>query len=324
MLVKIYQNYLTNKQRKSFDMNIPSFTCLFDLLAAFPDETSCIMHLETVRWAKGVESPYDPQSKTYRYGDGKYMCSNTGKYFNVKTNTIFHATKIPLQKWFMAIYLVTNHKKGISSCQLARDINITQKSAWFMLQKIRERFCCENNGELDGEVELDETFVGGKNKNRHSNKKVQNSQGRSFKDKTPVLGMLERGGKVIAKVIKNTSVKQITPFILETVKKTSTLFTDEWCGYNLVGKLYKHFIVDHSKRQYVNENAHTNNIEGFWTWVKRSVIGIYHYVSRKHLQKYVNELAFRYNTRHLNEVTRFSLLLSNTNNRITHKELIGG
>ena len=120
-------------------MNIPSFTCLFDLLAAFPDETSCIKHLETVRWEKGVESPYDPQSKAYRYGDGKYMCSNTGKYFNVKTNTIFHATKIPLQKWFMAIYLVTNHKKGISSCQLARDINITQKSAWFMLQKIRER-----------------------------------------------------------------------------------------------------------------------------------------------------------------------------------------
>jgi transposase-like protein len=281
-------------------------------------------YLEKVRWAKGVVSPYDPKAKVYHYGDGRYMCSTTGKYFNIKTNTIFHGTKIPLQKWFMGIYLVTNHKKGISSCQLARDISITQKSAWFMLQKIRENFCCENEWKLNGEVEADETFVGGKNKNRHSDKKVKNSQGRSFKDKTPVLGMLERGGKVIAKVIKDTSVKRITPHILNTVKRTSTLFTDEWCGYNLVSKLYKHYFVDHSKKQYVNENAHTNTIEGFWTWVKRSVMGIYHYVSRKHLQKYVNEFAFHYNTRHLDEVTRFSLLLANTNSRITYKELTCG
>jgi len=305
-------------------MIIPSFTCLFDLLTAFPDEASCIRHLEAVRWANGVVSPYDPQAKVYCYEDGRYMCSTTEKYFNIKTNTIFHGTKISLQKWFMAIYLVTNHKKGISSCQLARDINITQKSAWFMLQKIRTNFDCENNGELDGEVELDETFVGGKNKNRHSNKKVKNSQGRSFKDKTPILGMLERGGKVIAKVVKNTSVQQLTSHILKTVKRTATLFTDEWCGYNLVGKLYKHYIVDHSKKQYVNENAYTNTIEGFWTGVKRSIMGIYHSVSRKHLQKYANECAFHYNTSDLDEATRFSLLLANTDGRLTYRELVRG
>ena len=125
------------------------------------------------------------------------MCKNTQKIFNVKVGTIFHSTKLPLRKWFMAIWLVLSHKKGISSLQLSRDLKITQKTAWYILQKIRTCLICKNKGKLDGEVECDETFVGGKNKNRHKNKKVKNSQGRSFKDKTPIFGMLQRKGDVI-------------------------------------------------------------------------------------------------------------------------------
>lgn len=298
------------------------FKSLIDLTFAFPTQESCIKYLESWRWKDGVVSPFDPTSKVYNRGDGNYRCKNTGKNFNVRTNTIFSGSPIPLVKWFGAIWYETSHKKGISSIQLSKDIGVTQKTAWFMLQRIRECFFSENNHQLDGEVELDETFVGGKNKNRHKNKKVKNSQGRSFKDKTPVLGMLERGGKVVCKVVKSTSKKSLTAPILRTVKRSATLFTDEWGGYDTVGKVYARSIVDHGKGQYVNGNAYTNNIEGFWSIVKRSIIGIYHKTSRKHLHRYMNEYVFRYNTRKMGEVERFNLFLCNLEYRITYKSLI--
>jgi transposase-like protein len=171
------------------------FNSILDLLEAFPDEQSCIDHLEALRWKYGAVSPFDSASKVYKCKGNKYRCKNTGKYFNVKTDTMFDNTKIELQKWFLAIYIVTSHKKGISSLQLSKDIDVTQKTAWFMLQRIRNCFGISDNDQLDNDVEIDETFVGGKNKNRHTDKKVENSQGRSFKDKTPVLGMIELKGK---------------------------------------------------------------------------------------------------------------------------------
>lgn len=305
-------------------MNLQSFSSLFDLLQAFPTEQSCIEHYEKLRWPNGVVSPYDPTSKVYNYGGGKYRCKNTGLNFNVKTGTLFQDSKVSLKKWFVAIWLDASHKKGISSCQLARDISVTQKTAWFMLQRIRECFYCENNHQLEGDVELDESFVGGKNKNRHANKKVKNSQGRSFKDKTPVLGMLERGGKVVCRVVKDTSKKSLTAPILKTIKRTATLFTDEWGGYDTVGKIYTRYIVDHSSGQYVDGDATTNSIEGFWSILKRGIIGIYHKTSRKHLHRYVNEFVFRYNTRKVSDSNRFNLLLCNTEYRITYKQLTNG
>lgn len=303
-------------------MKTSNFKSLADLFLAFPTEESCIDYLEKTRWTNGVISPFDSTSKVYNYGNGKYRCKNTGKNFNVKTGTLFEATKLPLKKWFIAIWLESSHKKGISSIQLSKDIGVTQKTAWFMLQRIRECFFSENQSKLDGDVELDETFVGGKNKNRHRNKKVKNSQGRSFKDKTPVLGMLQRGGNVVCRVVKSTSKKHLTAPILRTVKRTSTLYTDEWCGYDTVGKVYTRNIVDHGHGQYVNGDAYTNNIEGFWGIVKRSIIGIYHKTSRKHLHRYMNEYVFRYNTRKISEVERFNLLLCNLEYRITYKQLI--
>lgn len=299
------------------------FNSLFELQKVFNTEDKCIKHLEQLRWGDYIISPFDVMSKVYKCKGGKYRCKNTGKYFNVKTNTLFDNSKIELQKWFCAIWLVTSHKKGISSYQLARDISVTQKTAWFMLQRIRKCFgISDDEPKLNGVVEIDETFVGGKNKNRHADKKVKYSQGRSFKDKTPVLGMLQRGGKLIAKVIPDTSKKSISPVIFKSIHLDSTLYTDEWHGYNLVKKFYRHDFVDHGRKQYANGDVYTNTIEGFWAILKRGIIGIYHSTSRKHLQLYVDEFVFRYNTRKCMESERFNVFLQNMGHRLTYKQLI--
>lgn len=303
-------------------IDVAKFNSLFELFEAFPDDESCIVYLEQLFWPDEVISPFDETSKVYHLGDHKYMCKNTQKLFNVKIGTIFEGTKLSLRKWFAAIWLLASNKKGISSIQLSRDLGITQKTAWYILQKIRTCFICKNDGQLDGEIECDETFVGGKNKNRHWDKKVKNSQGRSFIDKTPVLGMLQRGGDVICRVVENTSRHQITPNILKFVKRTATLYTDEWQGYSEVSKIYSHYSVDHGKKQYVDGNVYTNTLEGFWSIFKRGIIGIYHKVSRKHLQLYVNEFVFRYNTRKISESSRFNLLLCNIKYKLTYQKII--
>ena len=308
--------------KKAKNKTIGEFTSLFDLLQAFPTEESCIAYLEKQLWGDGEPvSPYDPTSKVYRRGDGMYRCKNTGKNFNIRIGTIFEGSKVPLRKWFVAIYEITTSNKGISSIKLADDIQVTQKTAWYMSQRIREAFNIALEEKLDGEVELDETFVGGKNKNRHKNKRVKNSQGRSFKDKVPVMGMLQRGGKVVCEVVRNTSYKSLTVPILRNVKRTATLYSDEWQGYKTISKLYKHYIVDHGHGQYVNGNAYTNNIEGFWSILKRGLTGIYNHTSKKHLQRYVNEFCFRYNYRGMNGRERFNCLLCNSKHRITYNEL---
>lgn len=299
------------------------FNSILDLIKAFPDEQTCIDHLELLRWNGNVVSPFDPSSKVYKCKDNKYRCKNTGKYFNVRTQTLFDNTKIDLQKWFLAIYIVTSHKKGISSLQLHRDLNVTQKTAWFMLQRIRACFGLDSiKPDMTDNTQMDETFVGGKNKNRHADKKVKNSQGRSFKDKTPVVGMLS-GGMVKCQVVPDTSAASVQPVVLSNVPPNTTIITDEWLAYRGLGTIYVHEVVDHKSKEYVNDCGFTtNSIEGFWSLLKRGIIGIYHFTSRKHLQKYVDEFAFRYNTRLNGTAQRFNFLLSNTENRLTYKQLI--
>lgn len=298
------------------------FKSVIELIKTFKDEETCIKHLEELRWNGNVVSPFDAESKVYKCANGKYRCKNSGKYFNVKTATLFDNTKIDLQTWFIAIYLVTSHKKGISSLQLGRDLNVTQKTAWFMLQRIRNCFGIENNNELDNEVEADETYVGGKNKNRHTNKKVENSQGRSHKDKAPIVGTIERQGKLNANVVSNVNAETLTKEIITNVKESAKLYTDEWLGYKGVSKIYDHSIVKHNQGEYVNGRIHTNTIEGFWSLLKRGIFGIYHFTSKKHLQKYVDEFVFRYNTREVSTLNRFNLLLANTESRLTYNQLI--
>ena len=298
---------------------------VLELIKAFPDEQTCINHLEILRWNGYVISPFDETSKVYKCKGNKYQCKNTGKYFNVKTNTLFDNTKVGLQKWFLAIWICTSYKKGISSVQLAKEIDVTQKTAWFLLQRIRNCFGIDNEEPLDGIIESDETFVGGKNKNRHKDKKVAQSQGRSFKDKTPVLGLLQRDGNVRAFVVANTQAKTLQPIIRKNVKKHSVFISDEWLGYNGLDCDYDHHIIDHSKKQYVdfnNPEIHSNSIEGFWSILKRGYNGIYNWWSRKHMQKYVDEFVFRFNLRKETQFIRFTKLLFNMENRLTYKELI--
>jgi transposase-like protein len=298
------------------------FKSVLELLEAFPTEQDCINHLELLRWNGNVISPFDSNSKVYKCKDNKYRCKNTGKYFNVRTATLFDNTKVPLRKWFVAIYIVTSHKKGISSLQLSKDVDVTQKTAWFMLQRIRNCFGIDGNTQLKNEVEIDETYVGGKDRFKHIDKKVEGTQGRSTKNKTSVLGMVEREGELIAKQIKDVKTDTITPEVVKFVKKATKVFTDEWLGYNGLKKIYDHSVVKHNKGEYVKDRIHTNTIEGFWSLLKRGIVGIYHFTSKKHLQKYVDEFVFRYNTRNIEEYSRFNLMLANTEYRLTYKELI--
>jgi len=298
------------------------FSSLFELMDYFKDEQTCLGYLAEQRWPDGIECPHCYHTKVYVL-NGKvkrYKCGICRKQFTAKANTIFEDSKLPLRKWFAAIYLLLAHRKGISSYQLARDIKVTQKTAWFLAQRIRHAIKQGSFAKkLDGVVESDETFVGGKNKNRHADKKVKNNQGRSFKDKTPVLGLVQRGGELRAFVVPNTKMEVLVPIILANVEQGSKLMTDEW--YSPING-YEHSIVMHSAKQYGNGDAHTNTLEGFWALLKRSIIGIYHKVSPKHLQRYVDEAVYRYNTKHLTDGHKALILLTIVNGSLKYKQLV--
>jgi transposase-like protein len=191
-----------------------NFDTIIGLIEAFPTEQSRIEYLEKIRWHNDVTSPYDSTPQVYNYGNNQYRCKNTGKDFNVRTGTMFHGTKVPLQKWFMAIWLLSSASKGISSIHLSKQIDVIQLTAWFIMHRTRTGIKPKTSTKLSNAVELDETFIGGKNKNWHWNKKVKNSQGRSLKDKTAVLGMLERRGRLLALVVPDTSALSLIGSIL--------------------------------------------------------------------------------------------------------------
>lgn len=299
------------------------FSTITELIRTFSDEQKCIAFLEQIIWEENPVSPFDVESKVYKCKDNRYRCKSTGKYFNIKTGTIFENTKVKLQDWFIAIWLYTSHKGGLSSMELQREIGVTQKTAWFMLQRIR--FCSgfENQSILDNEIEMDETYVGGKNKNRHANKKVRKSQGRSCKDKTPVFGMIERGGKVVARVVPSTTAKDLLPRIQKYSNSFATVYTDEWGAYRCLNEIYDHHVVRHGIGEYVRGDVHTNSIENFWSQLKRGIIGVYRVVSPNHLQLYVHEFVFRRNTCKFVPKQRFLHLMLNVRGyRLTYKTLM--
>jgi len=309
----------------TFNTDIKS---LFDLAERFPTEDSCIEYLEKLFWGDELpQSPFDNTSKVYKCKNHKYKCKNTGKYFNVRTGTMYDSSNIKLRKWFMAVWLVTTHKKGIASLQLAKDINVTQATAWFMLQRIRAAYGIENCAQLDGIVEADEAMVGGKQKNRHKNKRLQGTGGRSTVDKDAVFGMAQRDGKIVVLAVKDCDASTLQPIIKKYVSKDSLLITDSWNGYNGMDSHCNHYMIkdqEHGYKHDYNPEIHTNCIEGAWKHMKASVSGMYNHVSRKHLQLYLDEFVYRHNMRKLPTSDQFNWLVANSNVRTKYKDLVNG
>ena len=300
------------------------YNSLYQLLEAFPDERSCIEHLELLRWPCGIICPLCGASrKVYRRKRlGIYKCSDCGKEFSIRKNTIFEESPIPMRKWFIASWLVTSNRKGIPSTQMAREIGVTQKTAWFVLGRLREVYGSMNGhgGPVDGEVEADETFIGGKAKNRH--KANRQNTGRGTVGKQPVAGARSRSGRVKTKVISDTGKASIHSFVRSNVAPGATLYTDEFPSYLGLGE-YQHHSVNHSAGEYVRGFAHTNGIESFWALLKRGYIGVFHHFSIKHLHRYVNEFECRWNLSDLEGGQRLDALLGASSGlRLTYEELI--
>ena len=313
---------------------ISEFEDIAEFFEFFQTEQDCVDYLEKIIWkGKMPTSPFDITSQVYECDDqetkGKnsvkykrYRCRNTGKYFNVKNVTIFKNSKLPLLKWFLALFYLSIGR--ISSYQLIEHIKMTQKTSWFVIQRLRIAFEIPDfETMLKNVVEIDEAFFGGKNKNRHKDKKAPKCQGRNWKDKIPMFGMLERGGNLIIWVVPNTRWKTLEPIIRANIKESSTVNTDEWYRKSNLSRWYNHQMVNHRIKQYANGKVSVNGVENVWSNFKRDVYGTYRYISRKHAQKYANEFAFRFNTRKYSTKDRFDLVLSSSvGKNITYRELI--
>lgn len=293
-----------------------------ELMSKLSDEKVCREAMEQWRWNGSPFCPHCNGIKPYKLKDGKtYRCrENTcRKDFTVTVGTVFENSKIPLSTWIASIFVITAHKKGISSLQLSRDLGITQKTAWFVLHRIRFIMDEPNPEPLDNIVELDETYTGGKfaNMNRGRRKKYQEL---GIDNKTAVMGFVEREGKGRLSVIGEDSFKEV---VRKNVNKDAIVITDQHAGYKGLDAEYaQHLSVNHSEMQFRDGLAYTNSVEGFFSCLKRSIIGIYHQVSPKHLQKYCDETSYRYNTRKIKDKDRFTQTMCNVEGRLKYKTLI--
>jgi transposase-like protein len=289
---------------------------------------NCIDYLALRRWPNGVVCPTcDSNRVKFNPARRLWQCSShhSKRQFSVKVGTIMEDSPIGLDKWLMAMWMVTNCKNGVSSYEIARDVKVTQKSAWFMLHRIRVAMQDEFFGsKLSGEVEVDETFIGGKARNMHLSERKRRITATGTKDKTAVVGILERGGKVRAAVVPSRRKSVLQEQVRKHVTAGSALYSDALLSYEGLASDYAHQVVDHAS-QYVDGRIHTNGLENFWSLLKRGISGTYVSVEPFHLFRYLDEQMFRFNNRKdLDDAGRFDLAVSQiVGKRLTFAQLTG-
>ena len=299
---------------------------LQEAIRYFSDPDNCLNYLVSRRWPDGVVCPTCGRKDVSFVAVRRvWQCKtrHPKSQFSVKVGTVFEDSPLGLDKWLPAIWLIANCKNGISSYELARDLGVTQKTGWFMLHRIRLAMQ-ESGGKLRGEVEVDETFIGGKARNMHESKKREKIHGRGPKDKVIALGMVERGGKIRTHAPSSRSCADLQEPVRQHVDAGAAIFTDEWLGYVGLDADYQHAVVNHAV-EYVNGNVHTNTIENFWSLLKRGLHGTYVSVEPFHLFRYLDEQAFRYNNRReMNDRERFDVVASQVaGKRLTYSDLTG-
>lgn len=308
--------------------NNHGYNNVLGLLDAFPDEAACAEHLAALRWPDGVTCPLC--QSTRKIGrvatrPGLYKCWDCGKQFSVRKGTIYEESRLPLRKWYLAAFLMTTSRKGISSLQLAREIGTTQKTAWFVLGRLRKaaEHAGSAAGTLPGPVEADESYFGGRQKNRHESHKLP---GRGTANKMAVAGVVSRtSGHAVARQIDQPDRATLIPFVEDVTDPGSTVYTDEHSGYTGLPSLFNrltHETVNHSAGEYVRGHAHTNGVESFWALLKRGYHGVFHDFSQKHLPRYLAEFSHRWNMLPLSSAQRVDAILkAGIGERLTYEEL---
>lgn len=298
----------------------------------FTDPVAASEYLESIRWPDGVVCPKCGESEREPYrlrgkslkGRRVWKCRACRKQFTVMVGTIFESSHVPLNKWLAAFYLLCSSKKGMSAHQLHRSIGVTYKTAWFIFHRVREAMKEPAfASKLGGVVEADETYIGGKRKNVHGKEtRGRPPQGDGLKTKVPVLALVERGGRVRSQRVANVTAGVLAPVIREQVDTRARLMTDELRSYEMVGRGYAdHKSISHGRGEYVAGDAYTNTVEGYFSILKRGINGVYHQVSREHLNRYLAEFDFRYNHRQVSDATRTVAALAGADGkRLTYRE----
>ena len=307
-------------------MDVKTPSTLREAITYFFDPDNCVTWMVARRWPNGVECPTCGSKKvSYQTAQRRWQCGShhAKRLFSLKTGTIMEDSPIGLDKWLPVIWLVTNCKNGVSSWEIHRAMGVTQKTAWFMLQRARLALQGKNGGKLPGEIEADESFIGGKARFMHAHKRAEKIHGRGPDGKAIVAAVLERGGEIRVNVVKTRRKADVQALVRENVEPGSNLYTDALKSYDGLAE-FTHQVVDHAV-EYVNGQIHTNGCENFWSLLKRGLKGTYVSVEPFHLHRYIDEQAFRYNNRKdMNDADRFELAVSQiVGRRLTYTELPG-
>ena len=308
------------------DKKTASPRTLLQAVRYFKDAYTCLNFMREIRWPEGVKCPHCGSSDvTFLANARLWKCKtkHPRQKFSVKVGTIFEDSPVGLEKWLPAMWLLVNCKNGVSSYEIARDLGVTQKTAWFMMHRLRLATQTGSFMKLSGEVEADETFIGGKARNMHLPKRQRRITGTGGKDKVAVMGMLERGGRVKVAVVRNRKKRVLQDEVRNHVAAGSALYTDALLSYDGLAQDFAHGVIDHAEA-YVDGKIHTNGLENFWSLLKRGISGTYVSVEPFHLFRYLDEQAYRFNERKLTDAERFANALSDVvGRRVTYRELTG-